>query len=103
MVAQFTAGEWLALIQHELLLMAAVFFGIGLLDELAMDAAYVWLRLTGRAKTERLSGTDLGDEELAGMAAVFIPAWREDAVDPCACIMAASGPADLCRLLSQRS
>ena len=28
--------------------MAAVFFGIGLLDELAMDAAYVWLRLTGR-------------------------------------------------------
>ncbi|WP_325065275.1 glycosyl transferase family protein [Qipengyuania gaetbuli] len=80
MVAQFTAGEWLALIQHELLLMAAVFFGIGLLDELAMDAAYIWLRLTGRTKTERLPGTDLRDEELMGMAAVFIPAWREDAV-----------------------
>ena len=74
LVAHFTAGEWLNFIQHELLLMAAVFFGIGLLDELAMDAAYVWLRMIGRAKTERLPGTDLGGEELTGMAAVFIPA-----------------------------
>ena len=80
MVASFTAAEWLALVQHELLLMAAVFFGIGLLDELAVDATYLWLRLTGRAATPRIPSEDFPQEALSGMAAVFIPAWREDAV-----------------------
>ena len=80
MVAQYSAGEWLALIQHELLLVSAVFFGIGLLDELAVDATYLWLRVTGRARTERIAAHRFAGEELTGMAAVFVPAWREDAV-----------------------
>lgn len=78
--AQFTAAEWLALVHHELLLFAAGFFVIGLLDELAVDLCYLWLRLTGRARTGRIDEGALPQDALGGMAAVFIPAWREDAV-----------------------
>lgn len=44
-------GLWqaLALLQHELLLFAGVFFLIGALDDLAIDAAWLWLKATGRA------------------------------------------------------
>lgn len=70
----------MALVQIELLLFAAVFFAIGLVDELAIDIAYVWCRLTGRARTHRVPEEALPDNMLSGMAAVFIPAWREDAV-----------------------
>lgn len=78
--AQFTTSEWLALAHYELLLFAAAFFAIGLLDELAVDLCFLWLRLTGRAKTRRVDESSLPQDRLSGLAAVFIPAWREDAV-----------------------
>lgn len=70
----------MALVQIELLLFAAVFFAIGLADELAIDLAYLWCRLTGKARTRRVPEDALPKNMLSGMAAVFIPTWREDAV-----------------------
>ena len=70
--------EWLVLVQHELLLFAGVFFLIGAIDELGLDCLWLWLRLTGKARTRTFDTPT--KEELAGMAAVFIPAWRESAV-----------------------
>jgi adsorption protein B len=67
--------EWLVLVEHELLLFAGVFFLLGAIDELAVDFAWLWLRLTGRARTPRLAEAQAS--ELAGRAAVFIPAWGE--------------------------
>lgn len=86
-VGAFTAFEWFMLLQHELLLFAGVFFLIGGLDEICMDFAWVWLRLTGRARTPVLS-SDLSDyrggrveqRRLAGPAAIFVPAWQEEGV-----------------------
>ncbi|TCJ38137.1 glycosyl transferase family protein [Parafrankia sp. BMG5.11] len=75
----FTPAQWLVLVEHELLLFAGLFFLLGALDELAVDLIWVWLRITGRGKSERL----MADQEqlpLSGRAAVFIPAWREEAV-----------------------
>ena len=46
----WTPLEWLALIEHELLLFAGFFFLVGLADELAVDCAWAWLRLRGRAR-----------------------------------------------------
>lgn len=68
-------GEWLVLIEHELLLFAGIFFLLGAVDELAIDCAWSWLKLPGRARTCKL--TDEAPGELAGRAAIFIPAWRE--------------------------
>lgn len=67
--------EWLALVEHELLLFAGIFFLLGALDELAVDILWLWLKLTGRARTARLSGRQTGS--LSGRTAVFIPAWHE--------------------------
>ena len=76
----WTPLEWLALVERELLLFAAVFFLIGALDELAMDFAWLWLRMTGRGRTARIDrGEHLG-RPLAGRAALLIPAWREACV-----------------------
>jgi adsorption protein B len=76
----WTPLEWLALVERELLLFAAVFFLIGALDEFAMDLAWFWLRLTGRARTMRIDrGSHIG-RPLAGHAALVIPAWREESV-----------------------
>lgn len=79
-ISQVTVFELLALVQVELLLFAAVFFIVGLIDELAVDLAYVWFRLNGRAKTQTISEDVLSQSTLSGIAAVFIPAWREEAV-----------------------
>ena len=79
-VAEWELWQWLAVLQHELLLFAGVFFLIGALDDLAIDCIYFWRRLTGRAQTLQVNGEMLADEELAGPAAIFIPAWHEDAV-----------------------
>ena len=69
-LGQWTQLEWLALVEHELLLFAAVFFLIGALDELAMDAAWLWLKLTGRAKSGRIARGDAGTaRRLAGSRA----------------------------------
>lgn len=71
---------WLALVEHELLLFAGVFFLIGAIDEFAMDIAWFWLRLTGRADTPVLSRRDVYYRRLSGRAAVLIPAWQEAGV-----------------------
>jgi bacteriophage N4 adsorption protein B len=75
-----TPGEWLVLVEHELLLFAGVFFLIGALDEFAVDVIWLVLRATGRARTVRLSEGETTPAPLAGEAAVFIAAWREAGV-----------------------
>ena len=74
----WTPLEWLALAERELLLFAAVFFLIGALDELAMDCAWFWLRITGRGRTARIERAAHVGRPLAGRAALLIPAWHED-------------------------
>ncbi|MFN4039489.1 MAG: glycosyl transferase family protein [Erythrobacter sp.] len=69
--------QWLVLCQHELLLFAGVFFLIGALDDLCVDAIYLWLRARGRIVTVRRDRALLAERQLAGPAAVFIPAWSE--------------------------
>ena len=69
---------WLEFVEHELLLFAAVCFVLGALDELAVDLAWLRLRITGRTKSEVF--TPLPDAPLSGIVAVLIPAWREATV-----------------------
>lgn len=72
-------GQGLGLLQavrYELLLFAAFWFIVGALDEIAVDLAWLWLRLTGRGKAERLPRRCEG-QPLSGRAAVVVPAWRE--------------------------
>jgi adsorption protein B len=76
----WTPLEWLALVEHELLLFAGVFFLVGLVDELAMDCLWLWFRLTGRARTLRIHRDNHRSAPLSGPAALFIPAWKEDRV-----------------------
>ena len=75
----WTALDWLLLIERELLAFAAFWFCIGLLDELAIDFAWLWLKLTGRAHTSKLP-VGYGAEPLSGAAAILIPAFRENQV-----------------------
>lgn len=72
--------EWLALVEHELLLFSAVFFLVGAIDEFAVDLVWIWLRLTGRARCGRIDRREARERPLAGPAAVLIPAWHEDQV-----------------------
>lgn len=76
----WTPLEWLALAEHELLLFAGVFFLIGLADELAIDLTWLWLRLTGRARTLRIHRDNHRGATLGGPAALLIPAWQEEGV-----------------------
>ncbi|MEO0032059.1 MAG: hypothetical protein RIS94_1817, partial [Pseudomonadota bacterium] len=69
---------WLGRVEHELLLFAAVWFAIGALDEIGVDLLWLWLRVTGRARTERLHVPE--PAPLRGIAAVLVPAWQEAAV-----------------------
>ncbi len=78
--ASFTLAEWLALLQHELLLFAAIFFVIGAADELVVDFGWLWLWALGRCKAQQLGSQTTDDSALSGLAAVFIPAWQEAAV-----------------------
>jgi adsorption protein B len=80
MLGAWSPLEWLALVEHELLLFAGVFFIIGAADELAMDLTWAWLRLTGRARTLPIGPDSYHGEPLLGGAAVLIPAWREEQV-----------------------
>ena len=43
----WTALDWLLLVERELLAFAAFWFCVGLLDELAIDFAWLGLKLTG--------------------------------------------------------
>lgn len=72
--------HWFALCQHELLLFAGVFFLIGALDDVLVDAIYLWQRARGRLRTLRLDRSQLSARDLSGPAAVFIPTWSEAAV-----------------------
>lgn len=69
--------QWLALAERELLLFAGVFFLLGAVDELFVDAAWLWLRATRRARTHVFSP---GTPHSARRAAVLVPAWQERAV-----------------------
>ena len=73
-------GEVFGAIRNELFLFAATFFVLGAIDEWLVDAAYFGMRITGKAKRLRLDEADLATHKLQGIAALFIPAWKEDAV-----------------------
>lgn len=79
-IAELDPWQCLALLQHELLLFAGVFFLIGALDDLAVDAVWLWLRATGRITTARRGRAALQSRPLSGPVAVVIPAWREAAI-----------------------
>jgi adsorption protein B len=71
-------SEWFAFLQGELFLFAAVFFLIGALDEIAVDLAYIMMRFSGHANTQKIiERPDAQSKPLSGMAAVFIPTWQE--------------------------
>ncbi len=78
MTPSYTALEWLGSAEHELLLFAAVWFAVGVFDELCMDVLWLWLRLTGRVRTGKIVSDT--DAPLRGVAAVLVPAWQEAAV-----------------------
>src|SRR6476646_6857209 len=61
------------------MLFAGLFFLVGIVDELTVDLIWLWLRLTKRARTERIS-PEREVAPLAGGAAVFVAAWREASV-----------------------
>lgn len=76
----WTPLQWAALAEHELLLFAGVFFLIGSVDELAIDLAWMWLRITGRIRTLRIARHNHSGAPLAGPAALLIPAWHEQRI-----------------------
>lgn len=73
----FTPLEWVALAGYELLLFAGLFFVIGSLDDVAVDLVWIWLKLTGRARTEEVDRAALRARSLSGRAVVMIPTWQE--------------------------
>ena len=75
----WTALDWLLLVERELMAFAAFWFCVGLFDELAIDFAWIGLKLAGKARTARLP-VGYGAEPLSGAVAVLIPAFRESQV-----------------------
>lgn len=75
----YAALQWLLAFERELLAFAAFWFCVGLVDEFALDCTWLWLRLTGRAKSGRLR-PGYGSGPLSGPAAVLIPTFQESAV-----------------------
>lgn len=73
------ALDWLLLVERELLAFSAFWFCIGLLDEFAIDLAWLGLRLKGRIGTPHLP-VGYGADPLSGGCAVMIPAFRESQV-----------------------
>ncbi|MGB7369749.1 glycosyl transferase family protein [Erythrobacter sp.] len=73
----WTGWQLLAVVQHELLLFAGVFFLLGALDDLAVDAVWLWLKARGKAETLRVDRESLRTRPLGAPVAVFIPAWDE--------------------------
>ncbi|MEE4451226.1 glycosyl transferase family protein [Novosphingobium resinovorum] len=63
-------------LEHELLLFVGFWFVIGALDEFAIDACWIVLRLTGRARDGFIGDAD-AQAPLSGRAAVMIAAWSE--------------------------
>lgn len=79
-LVDFSLWQWLSLVQHELLLFAGIFFLIGAIDDLAIDLTWLWLKCTGRARSQRINRKNYSQQKLGRSAAVFIPAWNEAAV-----------------------
>ncbi|TNE34219.1 MAG: glycosyl transferase family protein [Alphaproteobacteria bacterium] len=78
--ADFSIWQWLAMVQHELLLFAGFFFLIGAIDDFAVDLYWLWLRVTGQARTPLIDTDQMALQPLAGRVAIFIPAWHEEQV-----------------------
>lgn len=75
-------GQAIACLQYleqELLVFTAFWLLLGAGDELATDLVWMWLRLTGKARTIRLA-PNAGDAPLTGRAAVLVACWQEEAV-----------------------
>ena len=68
--------QWLQVAQYELMLFAGFWFLVGMADEMAVDIAWLWLLARGRVRSATLAD-DVSARPLTGIAAVFIPAWRE--------------------------
>lgn len=66
----------LQLVKQELLLFAAFWFLVGTIDELGVDLCWMWFRLSGRARDQRIAPESV-PAPLKGAAAIFIPAWHE--------------------------
>ncbi len=79
-LGDYSVLQVFALAGYELLLFAGVFFLIGAADDIFVDIHYLWGRMRGRLRTPRVSRAALTGQPLAGIAAVVIPAWHEDAV-----------------------
>lgn len=73
------AFHTLQLVQNELLIFALFWFIVGMFDELAVDLAWLGLRLAGKGGAGHIADA-LARAPLAGMQAVFIPAWQEAGV-----------------------
>jgi bacteriophage N4 adsorption protein B len=69
----------LVVAEHELLLFAAFWFIISAIDEMAVDFVWLWLKINGFARTQRLPA-GLVESPLLGKTAVFVAAWHEDKV-----------------------
>ena len=75
-------AEWMAslltaveAVRLELLLFAGFWFTIGAIDELAIDFAWLWLRLKGVIRPRKLDRPLA--PELSAPIALYVPAWRE--------------------------
>lgn len=75
LLAPLIAG--LDAVGRELLLFAGIWIVVGLIDEMAIDLLWFWLRLRGRGRALRFNPTN-GD--LGQGAAIFIPCWHEERV-----------------------
>ncbi|MXO92385.1 glycosyl transferase family protein [Erythrobacter arachoides] len=70
-------APWIAIAEYELLLFAGIFLLIGAVDEVAVDFAWLYFRLTGKGRTLEVDRADWTHRELRGRAAVLIAAWDE--------------------------
>ncbi|WP_395390762.1 glycosyl transferase family protein [Novosphingobium sp. BL-8A] len=66
-------------VEQELLLFTAFWLLLGAFDDLGADIAWLWLCLTGKARSTRLPA-DACNARLTGRIAIFIAAWHEDGV-----------------------
>lgn len=73
------AIKFLQLVEQELLLFGAFWFLLGAIDDIAVDLCWIWLKLTGRARTRRIT-REQESAPLGGRAAVLIAAWQEEHV-----------------------
>ncbi|MBS0255466.1 MAG: glycosyl transferase family protein [Proteobacteria bacterium] len=93
-----TTLGWLQLIERELLLFALFWFLIGMIDELAIDVAWLWLRATGRIPTRHVPIPEQAPP-LRGPWAVFVPAWHEaEVIGATVAHMLRAWPQQECRL-----